>query len=97
MYGAPQTGSKDPYIRALEPKHYNIIGVWALQPHYLGPWTLRVLHSMYKRVNVYSTATGEKHGQWLYGGLIEELLAAMYMSYSLNSQYPANKTYNTLI
>ena len=27
--------------RVLGPKCYNIIGVWALKPYYLGPWTLR--------------------------------------------------------
>ena len=33
-------GSKDPSTRALGPKYYNINGIWALKPHYLGPWTL---------------------------------------------------------
>ena len=23
------------------PKYYNITGIWALNPYYLGPWTLR--------------------------------------------------------
>ena len=33
-------GSMDPNNRALGPKyHYSI---WALEPHYLSPWTLRV-------------------------------------------------------
>ena len=35
-------GSKDPNIRVLGPKYYNINGIWALIPYYLGPWTLRV-------------------------------------------------------
>ena len=34
--------SKDPNNRVLGPKYYNIIGIWALKPYYLGPWTLRV-------------------------------------------------------
>ena len=33
-------GSKDPNNRALEPKYYNINGIWALNLYYLGPWTL---------------------------------------------------------
>ena len=32
-------GSKDPNIRVLGPKYYNMNGIWALKPHYLGPWT----------------------------------------------------------
>ena len=35
-------GSKDPNHRVLGPKYYNIDGTWVLQPHYLGPWNLRV-------------------------------------------------------
>ena len=34
-------GSKDPNSRALGPKYYNIHGIWALQPYYLGFWSLR--------------------------------------------------------
>ena len=26
---------------ALGPKYYNVNGIWALKPYYLGPWTLR--------------------------------------------------------
>ena len=37
-------GSKDPNNRALGPKYYNINGIWALKPPYLGPWTPRGLH-----------------------------------------------------
>ena len=36
-------GSKDPYNRVSGPKYYNINGIWALKPHYLGPWTLRAI------------------------------------------------------
>ena len=25
----------------LGPKYYNLNGIWALKPYYLGPWTLR--------------------------------------------------------
>ena len=35
------TGSEDPDKRVLGPKYYNINGIWALNPYYLGPWTLR--------------------------------------------------------
>ena len=35
-------GSKDPNNGVLGPKYYNINGIWALKPYYLGPWTLRV-------------------------------------------------------
>ena len=28
--------------RALGPKYYEYYGIWALRPHYLGPWTPRV-------------------------------------------------------
>ena len=30
-----------PNSMVLGPKYYNINGIWALKPHYLGPWTLR--------------------------------------------------------
>ena len=33
-------GSKDPNNRALGPKYHNLIGIWDLNPHYLGLWTL---------------------------------------------------------
>ena len=33
--------SNDPNNRALGPKYCNINGIWALNPYYLGPWTLR--------------------------------------------------------
>ena len=33
----------DPNGRVLGPKCYNISGIWALKPYYLGPWTLSVL------------------------------------------------------
>ena len=36
------SGSKDPNNGVLGPKYYNIHGVWALKPYYLGPWPLRV-------------------------------------------------------
>ena len=29
------------YNRVLGPKYHPINGIWALKPHYLGPWTLR--------------------------------------------------------
>ena len=35
-------GSKDPNNRALGPKYSDITSTWALIPHYLSPWTLRV-------------------------------------------------------
>ena len=38
--------------RALGPKYYNINGIWALKPHYLGPWTLRVQHGSFLSVGV---------------------------------------------
>ena len=34
-------GSKDPNNKVSGPKYYDTIGIWALKPHYLGPWTLR--------------------------------------------------------
>ena len=34
-------GSKDPNNRALGPNYYSIDGIRALNPYYLGPWTLR--------------------------------------------------------
>ena len=40
--GLPKpNGPKDPNNRVLGPKYYNIHGIWALKPKYLGPWTLR--------------------------------------------------------
>ena len=41
-FWVPQGGlwSKDPNNRALGPKYATINGIWALKPHYLGPWTL---------------------------------------------------------
>ena len=36
-------GSKDPKIRALGPKYHSDYSIWALIPHYLDPWTLRVI------------------------------------------------------
>ena len=39
------SGSKDPNNKVLGPKYYGVNGIWALKPHYLGPWTLRVNHS----------------------------------------------------
>ena len=41
-------GSKDPNNRGLEPKYYNMNGIWALKPYYLGPWTLRVGVQVYQ-------------------------------------------------
>ena len=39
---------------ALGPKYYNINGIWALKPHYLGPWTLRVQHgSCFRSLELY--------------------------------------------
>ena len=35
------SGSKDPNNRVVGPKYYDINGIWALKPCYLGPWTLR--------------------------------------------------------
>ena len=35
-------GISDPNFRVLGPKYYDINGIWALKPYYLGPWTLRV-------------------------------------------------------
>ena len=40
-HGQPY-GSKDPNKWVLGPKYYNMNGIWALKPYYLGPWTLRV-------------------------------------------------------
>ena len=37
----PKGPSKDPSNWALGPKYYNINGIGALKPCYLGPWTLR--------------------------------------------------------
>ena len=34
-------GPRTQIQRALGPKYYNIVGIWALKPYYLGPWTLR--------------------------------------------------------
>ena len=36
-------GSKDPNTRVLGPKNNQYYGLWALKPHYFGPWTLRGL------------------------------------------------------
>ena len=50
------SGSKDPNNRVLGPKYYNINGIWALKPCYLGPWTLRVrpgLPSWLNRFGIY--------------------------------------------
>ena len=41
---------------ALEPTYYNIHGIWALEPYYLSPWTLRVGWG----------ALQELHFLWLY-------------------------------
>ena len=38
-------GIKDPNNGVSGPKYYNINGIWALKPSYLGPWTLRALRS----------------------------------------------------
>ena len=35
---------RDPNKMVLGPKYYNINGIWALKPYYLGPRTLRVLY-----------------------------------------------------
>ena len=32
---------KDPNNRVSGPNYYNLTGIWALKPYYLGPWTLR--------------------------------------------------------
>ena len=37
-------GFKDPNNGVLVPKYYDIHGIWALKPYYLGPWTLRVFY-----------------------------------------------------
>ena len=39
-------GSKDPNNRVLGPNDYNVNGIWAPRPCYLGPWTLRVRISL---------------------------------------------------
>ena len=45
---AAPLGSKDPNNGVLGPKYYDINGIWALNPYYLGPWTLRGLYSTCK-------------------------------------------------
>ena len=61
--GPTSKGSKDPNNRVLEPKYYNITGIWAgaLKPYYLGPWTLRVkiLHDL--RAVKYHTSQGLRY------------------------------------
>ena len=53
--GATQ-GSKDPNNRVLGPKYYDINGIWALKPSYLGPWTVWVSEKSVKaQVPNYST------------------------------------------
>ena len=37
-------GFKDPNNRVVGPTYYNISGIWALKPSYLGPWNLRETH-----------------------------------------------------
>ena len=37
-------GSKDPNTSFLGPKYYGIVGIGALKPYHLGPWTLTVLN-----------------------------------------------------
>ena len=34
-------GPRDPNKKVLGPKYYVAKGIWALNPYYLGPWTLR--------------------------------------------------------
>ena len=40
-------GSKDSNNGVSGPKYYNIDGIWALKPHDLGPWTLRIDRYIY--------------------------------------------------
>ena len=42
--------SKDPNNRFLEPKYYRYYSIWALNPYYLGPWTLRVLWCVHPQI-----------------------------------------------
>ena len=35
-------GPRTQIMGVLGPKYHNINGIWALNPYYLGPWTLRV-------------------------------------------------------
>ena len=39
-------GSMDPNSEVLWPKYYNVNGVWALKPYYLGPWTWGLLQAL---------------------------------------------------
>ena len=36
-------GPRTKIVGFLRPEYFNIGCIWALKPHYLGPWTLRVL------------------------------------------------------
>ena len=50
-------GSKDPKSRVLGPKYQYHYGVWALEPYYFSPWTLRannVLQSLVAAVMEYT-------------------------------------------
>ena len=41
IYGGQYKGIWDPSDGVLGRKYYNVNGIWALKPCYLGPWTLR--------------------------------------------------------
>ena len=45
---AMKNGLTEPVLcfPVLGPKYYTINGIWALKPHYLGPWTLKVCFSL---------------------------------------------------
>ena len=42
LLNANPKGPRTPIKMVLEPKYFNINGIWALKAHYLSPWTLRV-------------------------------------------------------
>ena len=42
----------------LGPKYYDINGIWALIPYYLGPWTLRVRVPQQLCTKILSAALG---------------------------------------
>ena len=67
--------SKEPNNKVLEPKYYSVNGIWALIPHYLGPWTLGVtINSMITTIirNMLLTLTVKglrDSAQWLAKGV----------------------------
>ena len=52
-------------FRVLEPKYYNIKGIWNLKTHYLDPWTRRV--RVYFMTGLYRD-NGKESGNY-YSGL----------------------------